>query len=81
MTVLTNRLKTESGGQLIREGGVMMLLREKLLDTGCLKDTDSRIFALNGEIPEQAPLSSLYKKCGISRGELIDYFREENHAH
>ena len=65
----------------IREGGVMMLLREKLLDTGCLKDTDSRIFALNGEIPEQAPLSSLYKKCGISRGELIDYFREENHAH
>ena len=64
----------------IYEGGAMMQLREKLLDDGALSENESRIFALRGEIPEQAPLERLYEKCHIAHKDLLSYFREEYHA-
>lgn len=57
----------------IYEGGAMMLLHEKLSEFGALSGVNCNIFAIRGEIPEQAPIESLYKKCGISHEDIIAF--------
>ncbi len=61
----------------IFEGGISMLLREELLLTGAISAKDCRIFAIKGEIPEQAPIESLYEKCGISHKDIVCYMTGE----
>ena len=63
----------------IYEGGIMMQLRELLLDAENCPAFESRIFALRGEIPEQAPLEHLYRKCHLAKEDLTAYFREGRH--
>ena len=58
----------------IYEGGVAMLLREILEDKGFLKNINTRIFAIRGNIPEQAVLEHIYESCGISRNDLTKFF-------
>ncbi len=59
----------------IKKGGVGMLLREEL--EMCLgADIDYKILAIDGKIPEQGELCSLYKKCGISAEDIIGLCRE-----
>lgn len=61
----------------IKNGGIAMLLREKLIDTEYATSENTKVFAIDGEIPEQGELRSLYKKCGISETDLITYFDGE----
>lgn len=60
----------------IYEGGVALLLHEALDEIGALSEVESRIFAIRGEIPEQGTLENLYRKCGVSRDDLIRFFAE-----
>ena len=61
----------------IYEGGISMLLHEKLLSLGALERKICRIFAIKGGIPEQAPIERIYEKCGISHSDLVSFVMGE----
>ena len=58
----------------IYEGSVSLLLKQELVDTNANLPNNIKMFAIKGEIPEQASIESLYKKCGISGDDLIAFF-------
>lgn len=62
----------------IFEGGVAMLLHEKMGEQGLLNGKNCKIFAIRGTIPEQASLSTLYKECGVSHSDLAEFFRRNS---
>lgn len=62
----------------IYEGGVAMLMHAALCECGALDGKICRIFALRGEVPEQAPLRHIYRKCGFSQEHLTEFFEEEH---
>ena len=59
----------------IYEGGISMLLHEKLYENGYLKEKDCSIMALRGMVPEQAPLENLYKKCKMSHDDITRFIQ------
>ncbi|MBE6572590.1 MAG: 1-deoxy-D-xylulose-5-phosphate synthase [Ruminococcaceae bacterium] len=61
----------------IFEGGVSMLLCEKLSEMQAISCKETAIFAIRGDIPEQAPIESLYKKCGISCDDVVRFMSGE----
>ena len=63
----------------IFEGGAGMLLHEELQRIGALEEKASFVFAIKGEIPEQGELSHLYKKCRISRDDIVEFMSGEKH--
>lgn len=61
----------------VKNGGVAMILREKIMDAGYATAENTKVFAIDCEMPEQGELISLYKKCGISRYDIAKYFGGE----
>lgn len=61
----------------VQQGSVAMILHSMLCEKGALDNKKCKILALNGEIPEQAPLCHTYEKCGISHKDIISFVTEE----
>lgn len=61
----------------VLQGGVSMLLHCIMCEKGALDNKKCKLLALRGEIPEQAPISHIYEKCGISHKDIVSFIAEE----